>query len=161
MKLIVGLLQQDGGLCDNSSWLPGVSYYHKTLHLGWCSSPRSASAKIPKKQEKKSWHKLYTKTLYIECLYLTSGCFSTSLNLKWKVSQINLTLTTGVYIFKNYLILSQQNDKNSQLIHVKCTLKWCNQNKLFFLTTSLKGKSYDLLFLLTDFYLLKTKFCTF
>ena len=86
--------------------------------------------KYQKKQEKKSWHKLYTKTLCIESLYLTSDCFSTSLNLKWKVSQINLTLTTGVYIFKN-LILSQPNDKTLQLIHVKCKLKWCNQKQTF------------------------------
>ena len=34
-------------------------------------------------------------------------------------SQINLTLTTEVYIFQNYLIISQQNDKTLQLIRVK------------------------------------------
>ena len=85
-----------------------------------------------KKQENKSWHKLYTKSLCIGCLYLTSAWFSPSLNLIWKMFQINLTLTTEIYIFKNYLIISYQNDKTLQLIHVKCTLKWCNRNKLTF-----------------------------
>ena len=72
------------------------------------------------RQENKSLHKLYTKTLYRECLYLTSACFSPSLNLIWNVSQTNLTLTNGVYIFKNYLIFSWENDKTLQLIYVKC-----------------------------------------
>ena len=30
-------------LCDNSSRLPAVNYYHKALHLRCCRSPRSAS----------------------------------------------------------------------------------------------------------------------
>ena len=34
---------QDGVLCDNSYRLPAVNYYHKALHLGCGSSPRSAS----------------------------------------------------------------------------------------------------------------------
>ena len=34
---------QDGVLCDNSSRLEAINYYHKALHLGCCSSPRSAS----------------------------------------------------------------------------------------------------------------------
>ena len=104
------------------------------------------------KQENKSLPKLYTKTLYRECLYLTSACFFPSLNLIWKVSQTNLTLTTGVYIFKNYLIFSWENDKTLQLIYVKCILRWCNQNKLLLFTPSLKGKSYEQLFLSADFY---------
>ena len=34
---------QDGALCDNTKRLPAVNYYHKALHLGCYSSPRSAS----------------------------------------------------------------------------------------------------------------------
>ena len=34
---------QDGVLRDNGYQLPVVNYYHKGLHLGCCSSPRSAS----------------------------------------------------------------------------------------------------------------------
>ena len=34
---------QDGALCDNSQWLKAVNYYYKVLHLGCCSSIRSAS----------------------------------------------------------------------------------------------------------------------
>ena len=34
---------QDGALCDNSQRLPAVNYYHKALHVGSCSNPRSAS----------------------------------------------------------------------------------------------------------------------
>ena len=34
---------QDGALCDNSQQLPAVNYYYKALHLGCCSSPRSAA----------------------------------------------------------------------------------------------------------------------
>ena len=34
---------QDRALYDNSERLPAVNYYHKALHLGCCSSPRSAS----------------------------------------------------------------------------------------------------------------------
>ena len=37
---------QDGTLCDNSYWLLVVNYYHKVLHLGCCSSPRSASEHV-------------------------------------------------------------------------------------------------------------------
>ena len=38
---------QDGALCDNKvnkiiKRLPAVNFYHKALHLGCCSSPRSA-----------------------------------------------------------------------------------------------------------------------
>ena len=36
---------QDGALCDNSWRLKAINYYHKALHLGCCSSPRSASGK--------------------------------------------------------------------------------------------------------------------
>ena len=32
---------QDGVLCDNSERLKAINYYHKALHLGCCSSPRS------------------------------------------------------------------------------------------------------------------------
>ena len=39
----LGLLQHpNGALCDNCSRLKAVKYYHKALHLGCCSSPRSA-----------------------------------------------------------------------------------------------------------------------
>ena len=34
---------QDGALCDNNQRLEAISYYHKALHLGCCSSPRCAS----------------------------------------------------------------------------------------------------------------------
>ena len=40
----LGLLQHpSGALCDDSQRLPAVNYYHKALHLGCCSNPRSAS----------------------------------------------------------------------------------------------------------------------
>ena len=35
---------QDGALCDNILRLPAVNYYHRALHRGCFSSPRSASA---------------------------------------------------------------------------------------------------------------------
>ena len=34
---------QDGALCDNSLRVGAVNYYHKVLHLGCYSSPRSVS----------------------------------------------------------------------------------------------------------------------
>ena len=34
---------QDGVFCVNSYWLPAVTYYHKALHLGCCSNPKSTS----------------------------------------------------------------------------------------------------------------------
>ena len=64
-------------------------------------------------------------------------------------------------VFKKFLIFFDQNDKTLQLIHVKYTLKLCIQNKLLHLTTSLKGKSYERLFLAVDFYWLKIKFYVF
>ena len=33
-------------LCDNSSQLEAVNYYQNALHLGCCSSPRSASGSV-------------------------------------------------------------------------------------------------------------------
>ena len=33
----------NGALCDNSLRYPAAKYYHKALHFGCCSSPRSAS----------------------------------------------------------------------------------------------------------------------
>ena len=40
----LGLLQHpNGALCDNSQRLEAINYYHKALHLGCCSSSRSAS----------------------------------------------------------------------------------------------------------------------
>ena len=68
--------------------------------------------KHTKKQENKSWYKLYTKALYIESLYPTSACFSPSLNLMWKVSQIKLTLTTGVW-YQEYYPLENSHPENS------------------------------------------------
>ena len=72
---------------------------------------------------------------------------------------INVECLLG-YIFNNYQIFSQQNDK-ALWIHVKCTLKWFNQSKLLLLMTSLKQISYERLFLAADFYWLTVKFCTF
>ena len=42
---------------------------------------------------------------------------------------MSLTLTTGVYIFQNYLIISQQNDKTLQLIQVKFAFLIITGNK--------------------------------
>ena len=39
--------QQSDGVCRGGSRLPAVNYYHKTLHLGCCSSPRSTSGMCP------------------------------------------------------------------------------------------------------------------
>ena len=39
-------MEQDGVLCDNSQRLEAVNYYHKALHLGRYSSPRSAYDKV-------------------------------------------------------------------------------------------------------------------
>ena len=34
------------GEIERDQWLPAVKYYRKELHLGYCSSPRSASEKV-------------------------------------------------------------------------------------------------------------------
>ena len=44
--IISGASLEDGVLCDNSERLDAANYYHKALHLGCCSSPRSASAHV-------------------------------------------------------------------------------------------------------------------
>ena len=53
----LGLLQHpNGALCDNSQRLEAINYYHKALHLGCCSSSRSASEIVLQYQNNVTWN---------------------------------------------------------------------------------------------------------
>ena len=114
---------------------------------------------LPKKKKEKGKENLIYRvlishlSLLLPITQFNTKSFSNKLNIDyWSI--LKYIYLTIIWHFHSKMI-------KPHWIHVKCTLKWFNQKKLLLLTTSLKGISYERLFLAANFHWQTVNFCAF